>query len=399
MNVDDPFDVYFTRATRAYCSFPAETGSSDKALLALAQKIDLSRKKIVVDYGCGQGRLLAAINKIHGKGELSNLHYIGVDVYEDAIEAAKTFFESTLAKTGVKAMFRYEDNFDTTAFLADQIFLIFTVHEFDPINLDATLSRLWRMLRRGGTLYIQDTGAPIYKEVEFLSFEPQRIEELLQSFGANVSSETIKTGVNHVPVYIVAGHKPADLDLEIAYSWHDLKETYRQVLHRSLLRDCFELYRMRTAIDNNKTVDSEKLAAACHRIAVFARGFHQTYALDRVDMNEAPYCVACGSGNVISKTIEPNVKDSGEIKIKCSDCDYEHRKEIEVGLEREDWEVRDRFSLLDAGKDRFTDWDEHQLTRCLLSFGHESLSFFEPFLLSVPGANRSIIKSYKRFIR
>ena len=337
------------KVTRPYFSLPAESGTKDISLIKLSEQLDLSRPSILLDYACGQGRLLAALLSSRSPTELKNLRYIGVDSNPEALRKAHHFFNTNLKLTGSCAAFLTPEQLFSSYVLLDQIVLVFTVHELEPSNLHKILGGLWRMLRRGGSLYIQDTSSPIHEEIEFIGFTPNQISSIFQDLDTTIGVTTTLAGRRQVPVFLMQITKPASLACMYAYSRWDLGAVYRKMLHRAVLADCFALLRCRNNVQQGSQVNAEEVAALCHRIAVRARAFHQTMAYDEVNSGEMDYCIACGSLDVEVDRIPSNVKDPEELTIRCHECQYNH---FHLGSHWRDDDGPDLrlFTFLDLGQ-------------------------------------------------
>jgi hypothetical protein len=212
--------------------------------------------------------------------------------------------------------------------LADSVVLVFTAHELDVVNLDAMLAELWRILRRGGSLLIQDALVPIYREIEYLCLQPEELKAILASTHANCDVRQTVAGKSEVPVYTFRACKPSSQDCHKAYGWWSFADDYAETLHRSLLKDCWEFLGFRRAVEQEREIDTTELAMLCHRITAKARAFHQMRAYTALEGGKATYCLACGSHNVTEQVQEPNVKDPGMQELTCHSCGHVYLKEI-----------------------------------------------------------------------
>ena len=386
---------YFQRAIKPYCSLPANTGRRDEALLHLARRIDLSEPTLFADVGCGRGRLLGALAACRDPKDLANLHYLGIDAHREPLLEAQSFFDAELATTGARAYFLTLRDFRYVRghVLVDQIAIIFAVHEFDPANLDTHLATLWRMLRRGGRIFIQDSAAAIHDEIEFLALRPEFIGEILEGAGAEVKYDTIYAGRRKVPVYLVEGKKPAGSGS--SYWLPDLATITRNVIHRSLLSDCLALMMSRQSLEQGSVVDPEEVAAICHRLAVHARAYHQPLAWDEVTSRKAEYCLGCGAASVKVEEVPSNIKDPREISIVCARCGYRHHSEHDDGRDSEEAITEELFRFWEVGADD-AGLVRSLLQQCLGISDARYLSVVRPFLQRIPGVTPQLIDQLVR---
>lgn len=343
-------DDYFKKASSPYCSLPADSGATDSSLLTLCDEIDLTVRRIVIDFGCGQGRLLSAIMATKQAGELRNLHYIGIDKNELSLEKAREWFDSNLTIHGANGAFGTPEDLQVWCFLADYIVIVFCIHELDPINLDQTLAYLWTMLRSGGAFLVQDSDAPIHHEVEYLSLGLSELSSLFEALGASVNSHTITTGKRQIPVFILTAKKnlapeKKSLVSYFAFRYRDISKAYLDMLHSSLLKDSYQFLLFRHAVEENKEIDCLGLAILCHRIAAKTRAYHQVLAFNEFRNNSLRVCIRCGSDN-IEYQHKLSVLDSlGETRMQCKECNYRY---VEPSLSYRESNDFERVSILES---------------------------------------------------
>lgn len=339
---------YFLKVARPYRSLPAESGERDSSLCKLCSRIDLRSPRLVLDFGCGRGRLLSALLKTKSPLEIGHLRYVGIDLDPHTLTECETYFVKHCAPYGAKGSFADREHFSIYAFLADYIILVFAIHEFDFLNLDIELGYLWHMLRRGGSLLVQDAEVPIHEEVEYICLVPEDIKAILRRTGALFNVERVIAGRRRVPVFILDAQKPLTQDWKDAYGLWRFTEEYLEVLHRSLLKDCWAFRAYRCTVEEGRPVDTTELAMLSHRIAVKARAFHQGTAFKVVEEG-ASYCLVCGSNNV-GEAIDPSdVKTPAWREIRCRDCGYVHGFAIPDMEWRSFEPVLRLFGFLDGG--------------------------------------------------
>lgn len=389
---------YFARIAKPYYSIPAQSGRRDDALLHLARRVRLEQPSLLLDYGCGQGRLLAALTECRTGAELNNLRYIGVDSDFVAMEKARSYFNAYLRKYDARATFVSAQDFHLDQFLVDQIVIVFAIHEFDPLNIDHLLSRLWRMVRRGGTLFIQDTSQPIFEEVEFIVFPPEHLASILQKAGAQVQVETIIAGRRNVAVFVIEARKRLDIDCDEAYALTDLSNSMRRAMHLGMLADCRMLMQKRTEVDSGADVNPDDLASLCHRIAVRARSFHQTLAFDEVHSQNQAYCVGCGSENVEVKFLGKTFKDPSELRVTCQQCNYDHHYVSDYpGWNSDYLATRNQFRCLDSGAE-YPGEDVWRIAYALAGQSAEMRDMLWPFLERIPGVTPDKMQDVRKSI-
>ena len=180
------FVRYFSKvAGKPNVASPSQ-GVSDPFLKKLANKIKPHRFPFaVLDFGCGEGRLLAALLSNH-RLPLSNVHYVGVDRDENRLETARIYAEESGAEsvlgsvgfcTDVELVHVVLRNYSSLllppklkrmlahwVFRFHYIFAVNVLHELSLVELPYLLERLIFLLAKGGTLHIQEL--PVLPEAE-----------------------------------------------------------------------------------------------------------------------------------------------------------------------------------------------------------------------------------------
>lgn len=140
-----------------------KTLPSLKANRAIAAISDLQVGASVIDYGCGEGKLLSTVKNWRGDLQLS-----GIDVQAPLIESP--FFEFALITN------------ETCPFFCNQYDSVLSLDVLEHVpNLDQTLQRISKMLNPGGKLVC-------FVPMEGEAFSPYRFYRLL--LGQNLYVET-----------------------------------------------------------------------------------------------------------------------------------------------------------------------------------------------------------------
>lgn len=385
---------YFERQLQPYCSLPAGSGARDPSLAALVKSLDLSDARVLLDYGCGQGRLLSALIENRQAPELALLSYIGIDSHSASLDAARAYFETHVAATEMRAAFLRPDDLVMEAFLVDEVVLVFSLHELDPLHLDRLLSVLWRMVRTGGRLHIQDTADPIHQEIEFLAFTHAQIRRLLGSLTTQVSVSVTKAGKREVDVFLATARKlPADTKHphRRPYRLLDLSAPYREILHESLLRLGFQLHEARARFEAGEPVEADELAALCHQIAVRARAYHQTIAFDEVNGRKSQYCVKCGGPDVSVDWEDGGRKLPSVLTVSCFSCSYEHQHVTNRWFVEDEVTTELRFMFQEDGAGR-SERLRRSIEGCVRVWPAPLRAIGAEVLARTPGVSRALIQ-------
>lgn len=356
---------YFKRISRPYSSLKAETALRDKGILSLCSHIMLDRPKLLIEFGCGQGRLLAALKHTKSDKELANLHYIGIDSDPTSPGICRSSFNELNFPKEAKASFLTNDEFELgNIYLADYVLMVFVIHELDCLNLDQYLARLWQMLRRGGTFLIQDAYVPIYKEIEFICFSPQDIETIMSPCRPTVQIQLVAAGKGLFTVRLTK--KETDTPVT-AYYLPDLTHSYISVLDRSILREAYRMHEMREIVKGGGEIEINEFAPLVHRIAVKARAYHQLKSFYSFEKGELASCMACGSNNIAIKEQAVSEENPRCRALECKDCGYSHI----YALPDREWvfqmhSVFDLLHFLDRGNQVFGTTQSHDSIKILV---------------------------------
>lgn len=399
MPLQTPSD-YFTSIAKPYNSLDAQSALNDQSILSLCDSIILDSPKLLIDFGCGQGRLLAALKHTKKDHELVNLHYIGIDADSASLNKCESAFKEQNFPNGARASFLTYDQFTLyNHYLADYIVIVFTIHEMDFLKLDYDLASLWQILRQGGTLLIQDSYAPIHKEIEFICFSPQDIKTIMSQC-PNVQINSLTAGKKHnVEVYTILLIKNI-----FDYRFHSLTDSYLNALNHSIIRDACKMYEMREKVESGGDVDINEYAPLVHRVAVKAKAYHQVNTFNLLNRDKLDYCMFCGSTTIkidkefIEDELSPNANSGVIWRFKCLECGRLGDYYVESGRDKviADSNLVNFYRFLDRGKNFHP---EYILCRSWL---HEFFSYNEgiidtiEFLLDrIPGIDKSIIADAK----
>lgn len=328
MNVDE----YFSRIVRPYRYLSAESADSDLGIRALAKSLDLSGRSVLLDFGCGGGRLLRALTLVRELPELRNVTYVGVDSNEAAVAECRDFFLREQLDRVFAAEFLTTSSFQACLyhcpFLVDYVVLVFTLHEMDVLNIDVWLATLWALLRRGGRFVVQDAPEYPHHEIEYLALRPEDVETILPCHNTTVDVSWVTAGNSQTRVFTLTALKTED-----DYTKRFSTQKYLSGLHQSLLNDLHFLWETRSRVEKGQAADSLLLARTLHRVGAKARAYHQTLAFEMFENNILDCCLACGSTRIKVVTEPGNIKDPAIVKVNCEACGYFHGQAFESSVE------------------------------------------------------------------
>jgi ubiquinone/menaquinone biosynthesis C-methylase UbiE/DNA-directed RNA polymerase subunit M/transcription elongation factor TFIIS len=401
----DEFDLdiktYLRKSTEPYTSKEAKTAKQDESILSLCKSINLKSPKLIIDFGCGQGRLLAALEQVKPKKELANLRYIGVDNNSKALEKCKETFLNLQLPSEARASFLSVEYFlSTNYYIADYIIVIFTVHELNVIKIDIYLASLWRMLRRGGRLIIQDSYKPIYKELEYICFSPNEIKSILNICNPIVKLYSIKSGKSRLPIYTLSFKKNTEISTWDAYEPVNLTGAYLKTIERSINKELYELYNFRLKISEGKKIKEGHFLRVIHRIACKARAYHQTKGFTLLDKGIIDYCMKCGTEDIsLSKKHYGYEDTKSMIIIECGSCGYVHKKEENpVTSGHKETELTDLYRILDSCETNDSEGYKKYVLKTFLLNNSLIIGTVEFLLDLIKGVKEDTIMEAKRIL-
>ncbi|MBD5549019.1 MAG: class I SAM-dependent methyltransferase [Lachnospiraceae bacterium] len=129
--------------------------NDDSILEAYFEKLDVKKDEVLLDYGCGSGRLYTIYNKEYGKGD----NYFGIDVSGVCLEHAQEKNKRLSIGKNLKEFDGLHIPFNDSYF--DKI-ICFGV--FDACNQEKVIEELFRVLKKGGRLLITGKNNKYYED-------------------------------------------------------------------------------------------------------------------------------------------------------------------------------------------------------------------------------------------
>jgi hypothetical protein len=182
--VEEDFFSFFVESLKHPESQPAAEGIGDGAIITLSEKImSMESDFVLVDYGCGEGRLVYGLNCLDGR-VLSHLTYIGVDKNTECLEKiSKTIknldFDKKIKNYELmtpKQFFGEEEKGRETDF----VFMINVLHEIPLSDLPGILHRIERKSKVGGNMVIHEMRELVKGELGFVSWEEEDFLEVFK---------------------------------------------------------------------------------------------------------------------------------------------------------------------------------------------------------------------------
>ena len=190
------------------CGKPPEDGFTDSYFSIFVNKlISIKYPTSIVDYGCGQGKLLCALKNLND-AQLNNISYFGVDEktqcrYISRLTAKKHGFFNLFRE---KPEFLNPKNFYAKNVRLDYAFLMHTLHEIKLINLIEIIYSISTKLKINGKIFILDQRKLTEKERDFVLWDKK---EYFYTLFLNSGFE-----VSHIDFNTKSGNKLSLIEVE-----------------------------------------------------------------------------------------------------------------------------------------------------------------------------------------
>ena len=181
------------------CGRPAEEGLKDPYIGSFVDRLkSIKEPTSIVDYGCGQGKLLCALTTLPNVA-IKNISFFAVD------ENTRCRYTSRLTakKYGLFNLFKTEPEFlKPKDFYAkdiklDYALLVHALHEIKLLDLIEIIYSISVKLKMGGQMFILDQRELIETERSFVLWDDKKDFEILFSdSGLEISQRFFNTGNN-----------------------------------------------------------------------------------------------------------------------------------------------------------------------------------------------------------
>ncbi len=202
---EDDFYEFLEQCLRDPEALKAEGGAYDGALLTLTEGLmENDEDFTLIDYGCGEGRLLFALSHIP-KVIKKHITYVGVDVDEEHLEALSAKIKESGFESEFKSctVMNLQDFFEA-GLDADYIFMVNVLHEIPLNELPKLIKDLESMVKKDGVMLIHEMRELIEGEMRFVSWDEEDIDEQFKntSFNVNVRSYNSRSGIPLLNVHL-----------------------------------------------------------------------------------------------------------------------------------------------------------------------------------------------------
>lgn len=187
-------DVLKSRYLKERNEDKSETNSKTLKLLK-GKIISLLKNQAEIkwlDIGCGDGRCIEVLDfakKIKElESKLNNIHYIGLDIEDANIEAAKKLAEKySIQKEFIKLdaiNIKYNSIFDV-------ISAILFLHEIDPLQLPYVLKNMLIAVKENGVILISDFNETYEQERDIVVWTHKDINYILDNIGGIITHQEL----------------------------------------------------------------------------------------------------------------------------------------------------------------------------------------------------------------
>lgn len=178
---EDDFITFFAQSLESPKPVAGPQGETDGAIITLCEKISsLTSEFTLVDYGCGEGRLIYGLISLDQK-LLSMMTYIGVDKDTECLKKTRMNITNTGFDKRVKEYRLMEpDGFFKMSQTVDFILMINVLHEIHLRSLLQVLMELERKLKNEGHLVIHEMRELTEGELGFVAWRSEDLTKLFE---------------------------------------------------------------------------------------------------------------------------------------------------------------------------------------------------------------------------
>jgi hypothetical protein len=161
--------------------------------LATQSILKIKHPTTIVDYGCGEGRLIQSMNLVSSK-VLKLIDYVGVDVDSKALNSTKQLaMEIKFDKKVNSFSVMTPKQFYSSDLNANMVFLIDVLHEIHLINLPVTIYTFTLKMKRGDIVLIYDLLQLPEGEKIISAWYPESLSAIFEGIGFDARFYTYKT--------------------------------------------------------------------------------------------------------------------------------------------------------------------------------------------------------------
>jgi len=187
-----------------------DEGKYDPAIVALVEKINgMNRDFVLVDYGCGLGRLIAGLILLDKKA-LADMTYVGVDKNLAYLREAKNEAVKTgLSETAKACLFMCPDDFTKQDIKLDYLFAVNSFHEMRLIELLELMKAIEDKTVVGGHIVIHEMKEP-EPEAGFVPWSQNDFEIVFKDTSFSFHYHAYETKIEHIPLFSVDAVRTAN---------------------------------------------------------------------------------------------------------------------------------------------------------------------------------------------
>jgi len=215
--IEDDFYEFIEQCLLNPKIFKAEEGAYDGALITLTENLmEKNEDFILVDFGCGDGRLVYALNNMPDR-VLKHLTYIGVDKEESIIKKTEDTIKNIDFNKKIKNyhIFKIVDFFASKIYV-DYIFMVNVLHEIPIYELPELLNYFEIHIKHTGKLLVHEMRELIEGEINFISWEHYDFERTFKNTSFDMSTRTYnsKSGAKLINVHLIKNRETVT-DIEV----------------------------------------------------------------------------------------------------------------------------------------------------------------------------------------
>jgi len=216
----------FAEYLRSPVARRGEEGKHDPAIVALVEKINgMDRDFVLVDYGCGAGRLIVGLSLLDKKA-LAGMTYVGVDKNLTYLQEARNeATETGLTETAKACLFMLPSDFIMRDIRVDYLFSINSLHEIPLIELPTLLKAIEDKTVTRGHIVIHEMKEPEH-EMGFVSWKETDFETVFKGTSFSPHYHAYETKRDHIPLFIVDAVKMTDKETRLVSYVDNLVSVY-----------------------------------------------------------------------------------------------------------------------------------------------------------------------------
>jgi len=231
----DEFYEYLKECLQPPESRPADEGKRDSTIITLCKRLnEMNKNYIIVDYGCGKGRLLSGL-EILDKKIIPLISYIGVDNNDEYLKVNKKYYESSSLYKNLRnyELMKPQEFFNRDE-KVDFIFMINVLHEITDSYLPFVIKKCIDKLNINSGIIIHETIELLEGELGFITWDEVDFKIFFQDTNVDVRTLSFETRVPRIYVDLIKIHDDCKL-CNFITGYHSMLSQKLEKIKRNLI--------------------------------------------------------------------------------------------------------------------------------------------------------------------